>query len=65
MLSMQANLQGITIEVNLEKNKDRIVFIDKIRTQQILINLLQNSIKFSKEYDVIIVTLSFYDVENP
>jgi signal transduction histidine kinase len=33
------------------------VMIDKMRVQQIVINLIQNSIKFSKQGDTISVTI--------
>ncbi len=44
----------------LDKDKDKIVFIDKIRAQQILINLITNSIKFSKSGDLIEVKFKFF-----
>ena len=45
-----------SIKINIESNfKESTVMIDKVRTQQILINLIQNSIKFSKEDSVITV----------
>jgi signal transduction histidine kinase len=49
----------------LDKDKDKIVFIDKLRAQQILINLITNSIKFSKSGDLIEVKFKFFEVENP
>jgi signal transduction histidine kinase len=48
----------------LDNKKDLYVFIDKLRTQQILINLIQNSIKFSKKGDSIDLKVNFFDVEN-
>lgn len=41
------------------------VLIDKLRVQQILINLIQNAIKFSKKKDVIDVSIDEFVVENP
>ena len=38
---------SIVLETN--GNADRLVMVDKHRTQQILINLLQNALKFSKQ----------------
>ena len=61
---MQAQILGIKIKFEtLERDKD--VMIDFLRTQQILINLLQNSIKFSRKNDTIRVNVSYYQVENP
>ncbi len=51
--------------MGLEKNNDKIVLIDKLRTQQILINLITNSIKFSKPASNIEVKVKFFEVENP
>ncbi len=48
----------------MDNKKDLYVFIDKLRTQQILINLIQNSIKFSKKGDSIDLKVNFFDVEN-
>lgn len=45
--------------------RDRIVMIDILRTKQILINLLENSIKFSRKNDTIKVNISYFRVENP
>ncbi len=36
-----------------------------MRVQQILINLIQNSLKFSKHGDQIDIKVSFFDVQNP
>lgn len=48
----------------MDNKKDLYVFIDKLRTQQILINLIQNSIKFSKKGDSIDLKVNFFNVEN-
>jgi len=49
----------------LEVGKDRIVLIDKMRTQQILINLIQNAIKFSHANSLVVVSLDQFVVANP
>jgi len=48
-----------------EVGRDRKVLIDKMRTQQILINLIQNAIKFSNDGDEVIVSLEQFVVANP
>ena len=59
-------LKVFDIKISFESEEyDKIVMIDKLRTQQILINLLQNSIKFSKMNDTITVNISYFQVENP
>jgi|LauGreDrversion4_2_1035121.scaffolds.fasta_scaffold86820_1 signal transduction histidine kinase len=40
------------------------VMIDKIRVQQILINLIQNAIKFSRSGDKVQVTVDEYVVDD-
>ena len=48
MLNAEAGVLGMTI-VFQKLQSDLKVVIDKMRTQQILINLVQNSIKYSKK----------------
>lgn len=46
---------------------DRQVLMDQLRTQQILINLIQNSIKFSKPGDSVIISMDYFlvsDIQN-
>ena len=52
MLTPEAHVLGIKIQFSAME-PDANVAIDKLRTQQILINLIQNSIKFSKKNDTI------------
>lgn len=57
----QARSQNVQIKIKnqLEDLKtDQFIRIDKLRIQQILINLVQNSIKFSKVDDTIFVSIS-------
>lgn len=49
MLEMTAKYQSITIRMNYNENDDKIVLIDKLRMQQIMINVIQNAIKFSQK----------------
>ena len=56
MLKIQAQTRGITLIFNKLEGPDNVL-IDKIRIQQILINLIHNSIKFSKADSSIKVTI--------
>jgi len=57
ILQRQAELQKITIEFE-PLATEVIASIDMMRTQQVIINLLTNALKFSKAKDVIRVTAS-------
>jgi len=59
MLKSTAILQGISLLIEYNDLEDRILLLDKMRIQQILINLLQNAIKFSKEGDKIAIDLNY------
>lgn len=54
----QIKMQKLKIEVIYEHEDDPYVIVDQLRVQQIMINLVQNSIKFSKENDKITVTIN-------
>ena len=43
--------------INQMNQEDAPVMVDKLRIQQILINLIQNAIKFSKEDDTILIEI--------
>lgn len=57
LFSVQAKQRKLSIILKSGGNKDKLVKIDKLRVQQILINLLQNAIKFSKAGDKITVEI--------
>lgn len=47
---LKAEAEGLNMQIVFkELQPDLIVVIDRMRTQQILINLVQNSIKYSKK----------------
>ena len=54
---MRLETEALGITLNLEIKGDFTLILDKLRIQQILINLLKNSIKFSKAKDVINVVV--------
>ena len=47
MLSEQAKAQGLELKVDYSKLRDRDVFCDKTRLNQVLLNLLSNAVKFT------------------
>jgi signal transduction histidine kinase len=57
MLTPESQVQGMQICLKKLKN-DVTVAIDKMRTQQILINLTQNAIKYSNRKGQIFVSVS-------
>lgn len=62
MLTPLAEVQGMKLKQKPLKN-DLEVAVDKMRTQQILINLIQNSIKYSGNKGCIFISIS--SVEQP
>ena len=64
LFKVQAKLRGVSIVLETNGNADRLVMVDKHRTQQILINLLQNALKFSKQKDKITVGIQSVVLED-
>lgn len=62
MLQLQAQVFGIQIKF-IGPSEAMTVIIDKLRVQQILVNLIQNAIKFSKRHGDIEVSLERFSVE--
>lgn len=57
LLTLQAKVIGISTKF-VDLSEPTQVLVDKLRVQQIVINLIQNAVKFSKRDDTIEVTLS-------
>jgi two-component system, sensor histidine kinase len=54
----QITLQKLKLEITLQDQHDPEVIIDQVRIQQVMINLIQNAIKFSKAHDHIKIEIS-------
>jgi signal transduction histidine kinase len=66
ILKFEAKSYGVSLlKSESDATSSKIVMIDKIRVQQILINLIHNSIKFSKSEDKILVSMDQFVVDDP
>jgi len=54
MFTFQANEKGLTLDFKVAENADSILIGDPVRFNQILINLVSNSIKFTNSGDIYI-----------
>jgi len=59
-----AEQKGLTFSLNIEKNTPRFAIFDPIRLQQIILNLLNNAIKFTSSGGIVEISLKFSDT-NP
>ena len=64
MMEIQASQKNVTIFFAHRKDlPDIVVSIDKMRCQQIIFNLLQNSIKFSSKDQIITISVEEFSIE--
>lgn len=65
IIKSHAESNHITIDLKLLANDQLVVLIDKLRVQQILINLIQNSIQVSQFGGKVVVSLDQFVVTDP
>ena len=53
MVQRKAEEKGLTFELDVDKNIPRIMHGDEIRIKQIIINILSNAVKYTKEGSVV------------
>jgi len=49
LIKYEANLKGLALNLNIEKNVPKYIWVDYIRLKQVLINLLSNAVKFTEK----------------
>ncbi|HPP87669.1 MAG TPA: ATP-binding protein, partial [bacterium] len=59
-----AEQKGLTLLLNIEKNTPRFAIFDPIRLQQIILNLLNNAIKFTSSGGIVEINLKFSDTNS-
>lgn len=64
VVSYQAQKKGVEMLLNLEKELPRFVHIDDVRLKQILINLLGNAVKFTKEGEIELKIQTLQDLQD-
>lgn len=61
LIRYEANLKNLTINLNIDKEVPKYIWVDYIRLKQVLINLLSNAVKFT-EKGTIDLTVSAYEL---
>lgn len=49
LVKYEANLKGLKINLQIDQNIPKYIFVDYIRLKQVLINLLSNAVKFTEK----------------
>ncbi len=49
MSKIEAEIRGLTFEVNLEETADVAILVDRTKYQQVLVNLISNAVKYSHD----------------
>jgi PAS domain S-box-containing protein len=52
LVKYDSNLKKIELQLDIDENIPKYLFVDNIRLQQVLINLLSNAVKFTKKGNV-------------
>ena len=45
--------------------EETILMLDQLRMKQVIINLISNALKFSRDHSLVVVKLSIYKAEDP
>lgn len=61
LLEPAANKKGIQIRKNLLNCEDKSIYIDQTRIRQVILNLLDNAVKYNKENGEILITSEYKD----
>ena len=62
-LHIKAKHKNITLKIAPTDEKHKMVYADRERIRQVLINLIENSVKYSKDENAV-TKVSFYDMDN-
>ena len=64
MFKRHADLQGKKLIYSINKTMPKLIFGDKMRLQQILINLIKNALKFTSQNGFVKINASYLKKES-